>query len=55
MDLFNPTDTHLELRKAVRKFAEQRLAPQAMEHDRNEAFNIELFRTLGTELGIKKK
>jgi isovaleryl-CoA dehydrogenase len=50
-DLFNPTEEHKVLRDMVRSFAEREVAPQAEEYDRNEAFNLELFRKLG-ELGL---
>ena len=51
MDLFNPTDEHLLVREAVRKFAEEKLDPQALEFDRDEKFNLPLFKELGG-LGI---
>ncbi len=50
-DLFNPTEEHQVLREMVRSFAEREVDPQAEEHDRNEGFNLELFRKLG-ELGL---
>ena len=50
-DLFNPTAEHAELRRMVRAFAEKEVAPQALEHDRAERFNLPLFRTLG-DLGL---
>lgn len=51
MDLFNPTEEHLALREMVREFAEKEVDPQAEKHDRDERFNIELFRKAG-ELGL---
>ena len=51
MDLFNPTDEHLLVREAVRKFAEEKLDPQALEFDRDEKFNLPLFKELG-DLGV---
>ena len=51
MKLFNPTEDHLALRQMVRQFTEAEVDPQAEEHDRNEAFNVPLFRQLG-ELGL---
>lgn len=51
-DLFNPTEEHRLLRDMVRTFAEREVAPQAAEHDRNESFNLPLFRRLGSELGL---
>jgi isovaleryl-CoA dehydrogenase len=50
-DLFNPTGEHAELRRMVRTFAEKEVAPQALEHDRAERFNLPLFRKLG-DLGL---
>ena len=35
----------------VRSFSEREVEPQALEHDRNETFNVDLFRKLG-ELGL---
>lgn len=51
LDIFNPTPEHLELRKMVRAFVEKEVDPQAMEYNREEKFNIELFRKLG-DLGL---
>ncbi|MCB1170457.1 MAG: acyl-CoA dehydrogenase family protein [Leptospiraceae bacterium] len=51
-DLFNPTEEHAQLREMVEKFTWQTLEGQAAEHDEKETFNQELFRTLGSELGI---
>ena len=51
MKLFNPTEDHLALRQMVRQFTEAEVDPQAEEYDRNEAFNVPLFRQLG-ELGL---
>ena len=51
MKLFNPTEDHLALRQMVRQFTESEVDPQAEEYDREERFNIELFRKLG-ELGL---
>jgi len=39
------------LREMVRQFAENEVDPQALEHDRTETFNVDLFRKLG-ELGL---
>ncbi len=50
-DLFNPTDEHRMLRETLRDFVEAEVEPQAAEHDRNETFNLGLFRKLG-ELGL---
>ena len=49
--LLSPTPEHQSLREMVRQFAEREVAPQALEHDRTETFNISLFRQLG-ELGL---
>lgn len=50
-DLFNPTPEHQALRETVRRFAETEVEPQALEHDRDEKFNVPLFRKLG-DLGL---
>jgi isovaleryl-CoA dehydrogenase len=50
-DLFNPSEEHKTLREMVRAFAEKEVDPQAEEFDRNEQFNLPLFRKLG-ELGL---
>src|SRR4051812_7782832 len=50
-DLFNPTQEHLMLRETVRTFVESEVEPQAQEFDRDEKFNLPLFKKLG-ELGL---
>jgi isovaleryl-CoA dehydrogenase len=50
-DIFNPSPEHASLREMVRSFAEREVEPQAAEHDRNETFNLPLFRKLG-DLGL---
>ena len=50
-DLFNPTESHKALRQMVRSFVEREVEPQAEAHDRDERFNLGLFRKLG-ELGL---
>lgn len=50
-DLFNPTEEHKMLRQMVRDFVEAEVEPQALEYDRKELFNLDLFRKLG-ELGL---
>lgn len=50
-DLFNPSEEHKMLRETVRQFAEAEIEPQAAEYDREEKFNLPLFRKLG-ELGL---
>jgi isovaleryl-CoA dehydrogenase len=51
LDLYNPTEEHKMLREMVRGFVASEVEPQAAEYDRNEKFNLELFRQLG-ELGL---
>ncbi len=46
-DLFNPTESHLMLRKTVRQFVLLEVEPQAHTMDRQEQFNLPLFRKLG--------
>ncbi len=50
-NLINPTESHSMLREMVRDFVEKKVEPQALEHDRNEKFNLELFRELG-DMGL---
>jgi len=50
-DLFNPTEEHAMLRDTLRDFVANEVEPQALEHDRTERFNLELFRQLG-DLGL---
>jgi isovaleryl-CoA dehydrogenase len=49
--LFAPTAEHQALRDLVRKFAVDEVEPQALVHNREERFNLPLFRKLG-ELGL---
>ncbi len=51
MDLFNPTPEHKALRETMRSFVEKEVDPQAHEYDREEKFNMSLFKKLG-KLGI---
>lgn len=51
IDLFSPTPEHALLRQTVRAFAREQVEPQALAHDREERFNLPLFRQLG-ELGL---
>ncbi len=51
IDLFNPTEEHALLRQTVRNFTRDEVEPQALEYDRQERFNLPLFRKLG-ELGL---
>ncbi len=50
-DLFNPTEEHKMLRQTVRQFVETEVEPQAEKFDREEKFNLPLFRKLG-DLGL---
>lgn len=53
-DLYNPTEEHEMLRKMLRDFVQAEVEPQAEASDREERFNLELFRRLGEQglLGI---
>ncbi|MCU0825453.1 MAG: acyl-CoA dehydrogenase family protein, partial [Leptospira sp.] len=51
-DLFNPTENHLALRESVASFAEREMDEQAKFHDEGESFNLDLFKRLGSELGL---
>jgi isovaleryl-CoA dehydrogenase len=46
-DLYNPTEEHEMLRRMVRDFVTSEVEPQALECDREERFNLPLFRRLG--------
>jgi isovaleryl-CoA dehydrogenase len=50
-DIANPTEEHRMLRDMVRNFVLEEVEPQALEHDRLERFNSDLFRKLGA-LGL---
>jgi isovaleryl-CoA dehydrogenase len=50
-DTFNPTEEHAMLRQTVRAFVTSEVEPQAAEYDRQEKFNLPLFRKLG-DLGL---
>lgn len=50
-DLFNPTDEHRMLRETVAEFVATEVEPQAAEYNRDERFNLKLFRKAG-ELGL---
>ncbi len=54
LDIANPTEEHAMLREMLRDFVLEEVEPQALEHDREERFNSELFRSLGDQglLGI---
>lgn len=49
--LFNPSSEHQALRDMVRSFVDAEVEPQAMEFNKQEKFNIDLFRKLG-DLGL---
>ena len=51
VDISNPTEEHAMLREMVRDFVKDRVEPQALENDRDENFNLELFREMG-EMGL---
>lgn len=51
LDLINPTEEHKMLRETVRAFVQNEVEPQAAKFDREERFNLELFRKMG-ELGL---
>lgn len=51
-NIYNPTETHLDLRKTIAKFAKEQIQPQAKEYDEKEDFNKDLFYKLARELGI---
>ena len=45
--LFNPSPEHKALRKMTANFVKREVEPQALEFDKKERFNLELFRKLG--------
>ena len=51
LDSANPTEEHSMLREMVRDWVESEVEPQALEHDREEKFNLGLFRQMG-EMGL---
>ena len=50
-DYLNPTDEHKMLRDMVHSFVVSEVEPQAHEHDRQEKFNLNLFKKL-SDLGL---
>lgn len=50
-DLFSPSEEHKLLRESLKSFVSEEVEPQAQEFDRQEKFNLPLFRKLG-ELGL---
>lgn len=51
MDIANPSEEHLMLREMIRDFVAEEVEPQALEFDRKEEFNRELFNKLG-DMGL---
>ena len=47
----NTTDEHELLRQTMRQFVQNRVEPQAMEHDESQTFNVKLVKELG-DLGL---
>ena len=47
MSIFDPSPEHRLLRESVRGFVLKKVEPQALEHDRDEKFNLPLFQELG--------
>lgn len=50
-DLLNPTPEHKMLREMVKSFVQTEVEPQAHQHDKQEKFNLPLFKKL-SELGL---
>ena len=50
-DIFNPSEEHQALRDMLRKFSEKEVLEQAIKYDREERFNLDLFKAVG-ELGL---
>ncbi len=50
-DVFHPTEEHRQLRDMLSSFVRQEVEKQALPHDRQEKFNLKLFKKLGT-LGL---
>ena len=51
IDISNPTEEHAMLREMVRNFVKDRVEPQALENDREERFDLDIFREMG-EMGL---
>ncbi len=51
LDLLTPSPEHEMLAETLREFVEREVEAQAADHDRREAFNLDLFRKAG-ELGL---
>jgi isovaleryl-CoA dehydrogenase len=50
-DIFSPSEEHTLLRDMVRTFANEQLEPKALERDKEEFFDLSLFKKLG-DLGL---
>ncbi|KAK8803623.1 hypothetical protein WA158_001317 [Blastocystis sp. Blastoise] len=50
-NLFNPTPDHFALRNLMQDFVKNEVEPQALEYNKKEKFNMDLFRKCG-ELGL---
>lgn len=50
--LFNPTETHGQLRSMLRDFVRNEVEPQANAFNRKETLNLPLLRQLGGSLGL---
>jgi len=50
-DIANPSEEHAMLRAMVRDFVSEQVEPQALEHDKEEKFNLSLLRSMG-EIGL---
>ena len=49
--LFNPTEDHIALRDMMKSFTKEYVEPRALEYNKHEKFNYELFQQLGTSNG----
>lgn len=50
-DIANPSEEHLMLREMVRQWVSEEVEPQALKHDREEIFNLNLLKSMG-EMGL---
>ena len=51
MNMSNPSEEHQMLREMVRDWVVESVEPQALEHDKEEKFNLDLLRSMG-EMGL---
>lgn len=51
-DISNPTEDHAAIRELVARFTQEAVEPQAEEFDERAILNMDLFRRMGTELGL---